>query len=192
MEQQYKRRTYIIDRAFQLKFVRLFMGVMFLLTAFIGTVSYWVLSKIIEKHLYSPHISALSSGEILRPAIFWINVFFTGALVVVSVVVIFFHLRRVTGSLRRFSTHLAGMSGHLIPQTIHFRQTDPLHLVANDFNVMVDHLGEKITSTRTFLQLAVDGIHDLRVSSAADSKISSENFKDIQRHLAAAEQELRR
>jgi methyl-accepting chemotaxis protein len=191
MGQQLKRRIYLIDRTFQLKFVRLFIGIMVVLTGVIGTVSYQVLNKIVEKHLYSPHISALSSGEIIGPALFWINICFTALLIFAAVIFIFFYLRRVSGSLRRFSTHLDKMSGHLIPQVIHFRRNDPLHMVANDFNIMAAHLEKKITATRDYLQQAVDGLHDLRVSHAADSKISSENFQEIQHHLIAAEKEIK-
>ena len=191
MGQQFKRSIYLIDRTFQLKFVRLFIGIMFLLTGIIATVSYQVLSKIVENHLYSSHISALSSGEILGPALLWINLCFMALLTLVTVVFIFFHLRRVSGSLRRLSTHLDTMSGHLIPQVIHFRRNDPLHMVANDFNIMSAYLEKKITATRDYLQQAVDGLHDLRVSHTADSEISSENFKEIQQHLVAAEKEIK-
>ncbi len=191
MGQQFKRRIYLIDRTFQSKFVRLFIGIIILLSGIIGTVSYQVLSKIVEKHLYSPHISALSSGEILGPALLWINLCSIALLTLVTVIFIFFHLRRVSGSLRRFSTHLEKMSGHLIPQVIHFRRNDLLHVVANDFNIMSAHLEKKITATRDYLQQAVNGLHDLRVSHTADSKISSENFKEIQHHLIAAEKEIK-
>jgi len=191
MGQQYKRRIYLIDRTFQLKFVRLFVGIMCVLTVIVGAVSYQVLGQIVERHLYSPHISALSSGELLRPALLWINCIFTGVFLVVSVAYIYIYLRRVTGSLKRFATHLAEMRGRLVPKTIHFRQNDPLHLVAHDFNTMAGHLEKKITTTRGLLQQALHEIHDFRVSRGAESQISSENFKNVHRHLVAAEKELK-
>jgi hypothetical protein len=191
MGQQIKRKIYLIDRAFQLKFIRLFIGMMILSTGIIGTVSYQVLNAIVEKHLYSPHISALSSGEILRPALFWINLCFAVLLTLVTVIYIFLHLRHISGSLRQFSTHLDQMSRHLIPQAIHLRRNDPLYMVANDFNTMSAHLEKKLTVTRNYLQQAVVGLHDLRVSHTADNKISSENFKEIQHHLIAAEKEIK-
>lgn len=191
MGQQIKRRIYLIDKTFQLKFVKLFIGIMFLLIGIVGMVSYQVLNKIVEKHLYSPHISALSSGEILGPPLLWINLWFTLLLALVTIVFIFFHLKRVAGSLRRFSTHLDSMRGCLIPQMIHFRRNDPLHLVANDFNIMSAHLEKRIATTRDCLQQAVNELHDLRVAHTADSKISSGNFKNIHEFLIAAEKELK-
>jgi hypothetical protein len=83
------------------------------------------------------------------------------------------------------------MSEHLIPQAIHFSRNDPLHMVANDFNIMAAYLGEKFSVTRDSLQQAVAGLHDLRESLVVDNKISSENFKEIQRHLIAAEKEIK-
>jgi hypothetical protein len=56
---------------------------------------------------------------------------------------------------------------------------------------MAIHLQKKITTTEGILQQALGEIHDLRVSHAADSKISSDNFKEIHRHLVAAERELK-
>lgn len=191
MGQKFKRSIYLIDRTFQLKFVGLFIGIMLLSTGIIATVSYQVLNKIVEKQLYSSHVSALSSGELLGPALLWINLSFMALLTLLTIVFIFFHLRLVSGSLRRFSTHLDTMSGHLIPQVIHSRRIDPLHMVAHDFNIMSAYLEKKITTTRDYLQQAVDGLHDLRVSHTPDSEISAENFKEIQHQLIAAEKEIK-
>ena len=191
MGQQYKRRIYLIDKTFQLKFVRLFVGIIVLLIGIVGIVSYQVLSKIVEKHLYSPHLSALSSGEILQPVLLWINLCFAALLILVTVAFVFVHLRHVSGSLQRFSSHLEKMSEHLIPQVMSVRRNDPLEMVANDFNIMAAYFAKKITVTQDYLQQAVDGLHDLRVSHAADSKISSENLKEIHNHLIAAEKEIK-
>jgi hypothetical protein len=191
MGQQIKRRIYLIDKTLQLKFVRLFVGIMFLLTGIIGAVSYQILNKIIEKYLYSTHISPLSSGEIILPALLWINLCFAVLLTLVTVIYVFFHLRHISGSLRRFSTHLDKMSGHSTPQAIHLHRNDPLYMVANDFNIMADYLGKKNSVTRDYLLLAVAGLQGLRVSLTADNQISSENFKEIQHHLITAEKEIK-
>jgi len=189
MEPRYKRRIYLIDRAFQLKFAGLFIGIMLTLTVLVGTVLYQVLTGIIDKYLYSPHISVLSSGELLRPALLWINLLFMGVLILVSVGFIFVHLRRVSGSLRRFAIHLDAMRGRLVPQSIHFRQNDPLHLVAEDFNVMSAYLEKKIMGTRESLQQAVDGLHELQISPTMDRQIVTEKLKEIQSRLVAAKKE---
>jgi hypothetical protein len=190
MGQPYKRRIYLIDKTFQLKFVGLFIGIMSILTILVGVVLYQVLNGIIEKHLYSPHISVLSSGELLRPALLWVNFTFMGVLILVSVVYILFHLRRVSGSLRRFANHLAGMRGRVTPKAIHFRQNDPLHMVAEDYNLMSAHLEKKIVGIRRSLHQAADTLHELRISQAVDSKTVCEKLKEIQNHLLAAEKEI--
>jgi methyl-accepting chemotaxis protein len=190
MGQPYKRRIYLVDKTFQLKFVGLFIGIMSMLTILIGVVLYQVLNGIIEKQLYSTHISVVSSGELLRPALFWVNFTFMGVLILVSVVYVFVHLRRVSGSLRRFANHLAGMRGRMIPKTIYFRQNDPLHRVAEDFNLMSAHLEKKIMATENSLHRATDTLHELRISQAVDSKTACEKLKEIQNHLLAAEKEV--
>jgi len=189
MEPRYKRRIYLIDRAFQLKFAGLFIGIMLTLTVLVGTVLYQVLTGIIDKYLYTTHISVLSFGELLRPALLWINLLFMGVLILVSVGFIFNHLRRVSGSLRRFAIHLDAMRGCLVPKSIYFRQNDPLHLVAEDFNVMSAYLEKKIMGTRDSLQQAVDGLHELRMSPTMDGQIVTEKLKEIQSRLGSAAKE---
>jgi len=190
MEQRHKRRIYLIDKSFQLKFAGLFLGIMLTLTVVVGTVLYYVLNGIIEKYLYSPHISVLSSGELLRPALLWGNLLFMGVLILVSIGFVYVHLRRVSGSLRRFANHLDAMRGRLVPKSIHFRQNDPLHLVAEDFNGMASSLEKKVTVTRESLQQAVKGLHTLRMTPAVDGKIATGKLKEVQSCLVAAEKEI--
>lgn len=42
-----------------------------------------------------------------------------------------------------------------------------------------------------YLQQAMDGLHELRVSHTTDSKILFKNFNEIQHHLIAAVKEIK-
>ncbi|MBU4327237.1 MAG: hypothetical protein KKB91_05770 [Proteobacteria bacterium] len=59
-------------------------------------------------------------------------------------------------------------------------------MVVNDFNIMTAFLEKKITTALAYLQQAMDGLHELRVSHTTDSKILFKNFNEIQHHLIAA------
>jgi hypothetical protein len=156
-----RRRIYLIDRPFQLKFIGVFVALAVLVALAVGAVTHAVLGSVVERHLYSPHISQGGSGEILRPAILWINAGFSLALVASAVGLVFWHLRRAVGSLRRFSDHVAGMGAGVLPGPIHFRRKDPLHAVANDFNAMVGGLRGGVEGAARRLEEARDRLDAL-------------------------------
>ncbi|MDO8946410.1 MAG: hypothetical protein Q7U88_04535 [Desulfocapsaceae bacterium] len=64
-------------------------------------------------------------------------------------------------------------------------------MVVNDFNIMTAFLEKKITTALAYLQQAMDGLHELRVSHTTDSKILFKNFIEIQHHLIAAIKEIK-
>ena len=185
-----KRRIYLIDRKFQLKFIRWFLFAALLVAVAVGGAAYQILNHITEQYLYSPHIPFDRSGDILRPALLRINLVFFIILIIITAVLVSLHLRQVSGSLKRFAAHLAEMGSRLIPRMIHFRRNDPLHGVAEDFNVMATSVERKVADGRDHIRRAADELHDLAISHEAGSAISAENIREIQSHLTAAVKKL--
>ncbi len=150
-----RRRTYLIDREFQLRFIFLFLSAVAAVALLTGFLSYFMLSAEIERHLYSPHISFDGTGAILRPLETWINLGLALALTAVTCGMAIWYMRKTAGSLARFSAHLSLFKTGKIPGEIHFRKNDPLHEVAEDFNRMSDSLSSSRRDLRASLDAAV-------------------------------------
>jgi methyl-accepting chemotaxis protein len=142
----YRRRRYLVDRTFQLRFLFLFLGGVLVIGSLSGGMTYGVLHSILTRWLYSPHLYHQRSGEFFGPALLWINIGLSIGLTVSAVVSSVLFLRRVSRSLQRFAIHLGGMSQGKIPPAIHFRKNDSLHETAEEFNSMVMALTEKRTT----------------------------------------------
>lgn len=139
----YRRRRYLIDRGFQLRFLFLFLGGVLVIGGLSGGITYVVLHSILTQWLYSSHFYQQSSGELFGPALLWINTGLSIGLMLLAVVSSALFLRRVDGSLSRMGSHLCDISRGRTPSVINFRGNDPLHETAEEFNSMI-----KVTAQR--------------------------------------------
>jgi len=139
----YRRRRYLIDRGFQLRFLFLFLGGVLVIGCLSGGITYVVLHSILTQWLYSSHFYQQSSGELFGPALLWINTGLSIGLMLLAVVSSALFLRRVDGSLSRLASHLCDISRGKTASVINFRRNDPLHETAEEFNSMI-----KVTAQR--------------------------------------------
>ncbi|OPL10713.1 MAG: hypothetical protein AVO38_13715 [delta proteobacterium ML8_D] len=141
----YRRRKYLIDRSFQLRFLFLFLGGVLVIGGLSGGITYFILHSILTQWLYSPHFYQQSSGELFGPALLWINTGLSIGLVLLAAVSSALFLRRVDGSLFRLTSHLCDISRGKAASVINFRRNDPLHEAAEEFNSMVKVMAQKRT-----------------------------------------------
>ncbi|MBN2332503.1 MAG: hypothetical protein JXO49_04260 [Deltaproteobacteria bacterium] len=136
-KKSYVRRTYLVDRTFQVRFSLLFFGGVMVLGLLAGVATYVPARNMLVRHLYSPHISFAASGEILARLFIWLNVGFALPLIVFSLMLVTWYVRRTAGSLQRLRASLAVLAAGRIPPALFFRRRDPLNAVAADLNLMV-------------------------------------------------------
>jgi methyl-accepting chemotaxis protein len=154
------RRQYLVDRQFQLRFSLFFVGGIVLLGLLVGISTYFPAKSLIQKQLYSPHIVINNSGELLVGLLWWLNLGFAFGLFLLALFLVVWHLRRTSASLNRLAAHLQSMAAGRIPAVIHFRQQDPLHAIAAEFNRMVNGLQDQQRLLNSHVQAAVHHLQD--------------------------------
>ena len=182
----YRRRKYLVDRTFQLRFLFLFLGGVLVIGSLSGGMTYGVLHSILTRWLYSPHLYHQRSGELFGPALLWINMGLSIGLTVLVVVSSVLFLRRVAGSLQRFAIHLCGMSQGKIPPAIHFRKNDPLNETAEEFNSMVMALAEKRTTIFGHLAEAKGLVNEVLEQQLQDVEQAKETLDRAAAQMQAA------
>ena len=152
----YQRRRYLVDHKLQLQPILVFLGLGCLLAMVVGGATYLGADYLVEKQLYSPHISYGSSGEFLLPFLGWLNVSFAVILMVTILFLVYRYLHLTAGSLGRMQAHLNRLHQETtLPSSIHFRHLDPLQPVAAAANRFTYSLGQRRLAARQELETAL-------------------------------------
>jgi len=183
----YIRRTYLVDRQFQLRFSLFFVGGIVLLGLLVGLLTYFPAKSLIQKQLYSPHIVMNNSGELLAGLLWWLNLGFAFGLFLLALFLVVWHLRRTSASLNRLAGHLQSMAAGRIPAAIHFRRGDPLSGIAAEFNRMINGLQDRQRRVKSHVQAAVHHLHGCALSV---EEVSSADKESVVQALEQAAREL--
>ena len=109
----------------------------------------------LEKALYSPHLSHAGSGELLQPLLLGLNLAFAVLLIGVIAFLTRSYLQKITGSLLRLEDHLARMGQGEEPEPLVFRSHDPLQPVGEAFNTFSFELNQRRDLVRREIRTAV-------------------------------------
>lgn len=169
VKRPYLRRQYLVDRQFQLRFSLLFLALVLFLGLLVGLLTYFPAISLIQKQLYSPHISIDGSGELLVGLLCWINAGFALVLLFIVLFLVARHLRRTAASLDRLAGQLKLLAAGRIPAVIHFRRRDPLHAAAGEFNRMVNGLRDRQQRLDAHVQAAVHLLASLEYSEGGQT-----------------------
>ncbi|RLB74532.1 MAG: hypothetical protein DRH03_00880 [Deltaproteobacteria bacterium] len=151
----YKRHNFMVDRALQLRLIFQLVGCGLLLVLMASFVMFVWGGSLLEKTLYSPHLSHAGSGELLLPLLLGLNVIFAILLIITVVFLTHRHLQKITGSLLRLEAHLVRMGQGQVPEELVFRSHDPLRLVGEAFNSFSSAFNQRRDQTRQEIRTAV-------------------------------------
>ena len=139
MSSQFKRRQYLVDRAYQLRFVtRLFL--MLLVVAVLTSLAS---SGLLWRNMYSPE----SSPSLLTAALIAISLTILLELLIAVPIVIFFGIRythRVVGPMKRLKHTLEAIGSGDFSQRITLREGDVLQELATAINNMAEQLQQRL------------------------------------------------
>ncbi len=169
----YKRSRYLVDRALQLRFMLQLAGSGLLLVVMAGVSMFLWGRYLLEKELYSPHLSHAGSGELLLPLLLGLNLVFAALIVVVVVLLGRRHLRKITGSLLRLEDNLEQMGQGEVPAELVLRNDDPLQSVGETFNSFSSGVNQRRDLVRIEIRSAVTALqHALETGSSGTAVVS--------------------
>ena len=133
----YKRRDYLVDRAYQLQFVtRLFIAILA-----IAALTYVIASWLLWRNLYLPHQE--TSPALMTSALIGITLTLLVELLIAIPLLFLLGIRqthRVVGPMKRITRALEAIGSGNFHQRIRLRKGDTLEELAQAINRMAEHL----------------------------------------------------
>jgi len=185
VKHSYKRRQYLVDRTLQLRFMLRLAGSGLLLVLLAGAVMFIWGRYLLEKALYSPHLSHAGSGELLQPLLLGLNLVFAVLLIAVIAFLTRSYLQKITGSLLRLEDHLARMEQGEVPEPLAFRSHDPLQPVGEAFNTFSFGFNQRRNQVHQGIRIAVTALQQA-VENGSESSAAAVDLENAKKALEKA------
>ena len=143
-EIKWRRRNYFIKKGFQARFILRFILVIFLGIMVSSGIVYYLTSKKIEEAYYRSHIKIASTGEIVYPILFTVNIITVGIIIVITIIITLLISHKIAGPLYRIEKSIHEIGEGNLSFKIYLRAKDELITLAEIFNNMMAKLKAKI------------------------------------------------
>ncbi|PKL51905.1 MAG: hypothetical protein CVV37_03960 [Nitrospira bacterium HGW-Nitrospira-1] len=139
----FKRRKYIINTGFQMRFVMPFL-ILSLLGSIIATIAFnFFVLKELEKVMWLSHINIKSTDELIRPVLIYVNL---AAFLFVAILLVFTSIRmtrKASEPILRMTKDVGRVTDGDLATIIALRGKDEFQDVAHDINVIIKNLRER-------------------------------------------------
>ena len=178
---EFKRRRYILNREFQWRFILAFIAIS--LTASVVSAALFNLFAMnrLEELRWYVHISANTTGEVLRPLLFSFNLFNFIFISVLLILMSRWMMNRIEGPLYRIMTDINRIGEGDLSSPIISRQKDEFQDVTIVLNNMMDSIKEKFIEFSTQYEEVSKGLRNLEIIQAKGMPLKKEAEEIISR-----------
>ena len=171
----FRRRKYIINTGFQLRFVIPFV-ILSLSGSVIAMIAFsFFAMKELEKVMWLSHINIKSTGELVRPVFIYVNL---ADAVFVSLVLVFtsiWMMKKASGPILRMTKDIRRVTDGDLSTTIILRGKDEFQDIAHDINVIIKNQRERLKKIgEQYMNISGD-----IVKSSGDSGNHGEILKEL-------------
>lgn len=139
----YKRRNFLSKKGFQTRFIMNFVLVTVAAGLGAGAVFNVIARRKLEQMMYSLHLTARSTGEVILPELLYTMLFMSVIVLLATWIVVRQLFRGINGPLTRLRHDIADMADGDLAFDITLRRNDEFIDVAEDFNNMASKLRER-------------------------------------------------
>ena len=172
------KRTYIVEHAFQVKFILKIVSFVVFATLFTGLVTYFVTNEALERSFYSIHYQIKNVWQILLPSVVIISFVTTAIVAFFTTIVALVASHRVGGPLYRFRRSLKEIEGGDLTKVTTLRERDELKEFVGNMNSMVTGLREKVTN----IDVSCDELSE-KIEAANQALLTKEGVSDSDKEL---------
>ena len=152
--QRFRRRHYFIDHAFQGAFLLRFVAATCLAAALAGGMVYWSTTAAIENQMFSAHLSATHSGELVRSRLILTNLVVAAVLLAAALALAFRTARGCGFALRRGRQGLERVGGGDLTVQMWAKASDRLDDLFRELNATIGHARQQAEAARVALSSA--------------------------------------
>ena len=143
-EQTFKRRTYFIKKAFQVKIIMQIILLLVIGSAISGFLLYFLASNELQANLSSAHMTITNTWDILLPSILFTQITVVLLISMATIYVILYLSHKIAGPLYKFEKVAEEIGEGNFSVHIGLRDKDELVPLQNAFQKMIDNLKDKI------------------------------------------------
>jgi len=163
---KFRRRKYLINKGFQLKPALIF-AVLSLLGSFIATAAFnFFALKKLETVMWSTHINAKTTGEIINILFMYVNFasfLFISVLLVISAV---WMTKKAAGPIYRMAKDISKITHGDLTLRITLRQKDEFQDTANELDSMLQNIRERFKTIHSSYMNISNSLRDVNKSTS--------------------------
>ncbi|MEK6655838.1 MAG: HAMP domain-containing protein [Nitrospirota bacterium] len=182
-EIKWRRRNYFIKKGFQARFILRFILVIFLGIMVSSGIVYYLTSKKIEEAYYRSHIKIASTGEIVYPILFTVNIITVGIIIVITIIITLLISHKIAGPLYRIEKSIHEIGEGNLSFKIYLRAKDELITLAEIFNNMMAKLKAKIEKIQDAVNYMDSAVNQWAVIKKLDKKALSKDVTAIRKRV---------
>ena len=182
-EIKWRRRNYFIKKGFQARFILRFILVIFLGIMVSSGIVYYLTSKKIEEAYYRSHINIASTGEIVYPILFTVNIITVGIIIVITIIITLLISHKIAGPLYRIEKSIHEIGEGNLSFKIYLRAKDELITLAEIFNNMMAKLKAKIEKIQDAVNYMDSAVNQWAVIKKLDKKALSKDVTAIRKRV---------
>jgi methyl-accepting chemotaxis protein len=150
-QKAYKRRTYIVNRRFQFKYIFIILSVMLITVFSVSFTTFYIVWKnVIDSFFFVPEAARKLSGIYMNTARLLILPGLFLAVCAVVAGLIFSH--RIAGPVYRVKKTAEDIAGGDLSVTVRFRKDDDLHDLADALNGMIGKVREIVKEDNELIE----------------------------------------
>lgn len=165
----YKRRNFLTKKGFQTRFIMNFVFVTMAAGLGAGAVFNVIARRKLEQMMYSLHLTARSTGEVILPELLYTMLFMSVIVLFVTWIVVRQLFRGINGPLTRLRHDIADMADGDLAFDITLRRNDEFIDVAEDFNTMASKLRERFRLVSRAAKSVSETVADMEKGANAAS-----------------------
>lgn len=178
-----RRKTYLIQRVFQTKFIVLFLLLVILGSAISGGLLYEKTSKELGDSYGEAHSKLKTTGEIILPNVLIVNVIAIVVIGIGTIALTVFISHKVAGPLYRFEKNAEQIARGDLTVVTRLRESDQVKSLADAFSKMTVELREKLLDIRQDSEKLPILIDEIKTMSQKKT-LSSEELAGITARLS--------
>jgi methyl-accepting chemotaxis protein len=169
------KRTYMVERAYQVKFILKIVSFVFLATLITGLVTYFITDEALERSFYSIHYQIKNVWQVLLPSVVIISFVTTAIVAFFTTIVALYESHKVGGPLYRFKKSLKEIEDGDLTGVTKLRAGDELQEFIGNLNSMVKGVKGKVVDIDNNYNELSSRLNSLNESFAGQEGLSDED-----------------
>ena len=143
-----KRKRYLIEKGFQMRFILKFCGLVVLGCLLFGVIVYFFSTRTVTTSFENSRLTIKTTADFILPILIYGAIIVATLISIVCAVMLLLISHKIAGPLYRLQRYAKAIGSGDIPIDFHVRKKDEVQSVAREFNEMLQNLRSGISEIK--------------------------------------------